>query len=63
MGLILLMPFPSLRTMQRYEEGFATIGMDALGRILEVVSTWRGETIRIISARKATRSERKYYEG
>lgn len=44
------------------EERFITIGMDALGRVLVVVYTWRGESIRLISARKATRQERKQYE-
>jgi hypothetical protein len=45
------------------EERFVTIGMDALGRILVVVFTWRGSHIRIISARKAESHERKQYEG
>jgi len=45
------------------EERFFTIGADALGRILVVVYTWRGERIRMISARKATKHERKSYEG
>ncbi len=44
------------------EERFVTIGMDSLGRILVVVYTWRGESIRLISARKATKNERKQYE-
>ncbi|MBI4604084.1 MAG: BrnT family toxin [Planctomycetes bacterium] len=44
------------------EERFATIGMDALGRLLVVVYTWRGERARLISARKATASERRQYE-
>ena len=44
------------------EERFISIGMDALGRLLVVVYTWRGDTIRLISARKATRHERKQYE-
>ena len=44
------------------EERWVTIGMDALGRILVVVYTWRGESIRLISARKATGRERKEYE-
>jgi uncharacterized DUF497 family protein len=44
------------------EERFVTIGMDAFGRILVVAYTWRGECIRLISARKATRSERRDYE-
>ncbi len=45
------------------EERFITIGIDAFGRILVVVYTWRGDHIRLISARKATRHERKQYEG
>ena len=45
------------------EDRFVTIGMDAFGRVLVVVFTWREEVIRIISARKATARERKQYEG
>jgi uncharacterized protein len=46
------------------EERFITIGMDALGRVLVVVYTWRGNQIRLISARKATRTEQtQYLEG
>jgi uncharacterized protein len=44
------------------EEGFITLGMDALGRILVVVFTYRGDEIRLISARMATISERRQYE-
>jgi len=44
------------------EERHVTLGMDCFGRILVVVYTWRGENIRIISARKATRSEVRQYE-
>jgi uncharacterized DUF497 family protein len=44
------------------EERFVTIGMDCYGCVLVVVYTWRGENIRIISARKATRPEIKHYE-
>jgi len=44
------------------EERHVTIGMDAFGRVLVVVYAWRGETIRIISARKALRHEVKQYE-
>ncbi len=44
------------------EQRFATVGMDALGRILVVVYTWRGERVRLISARPATPDERKRYE-
>lgn len=44
------------------EERYVTIGMDALARVLLVVWTWRGEaTIRLISARPATRTERRQY--
>lgn len=47
---------------QRFEEErFITIGLDAFARILVVVYTWRGDEIRIISARKATRTERQQY--
>jgi uncharacterized DUF497 family protein len=45
------------------EERFATLGMDALGRVLVVVYTWRENNIRLISARKATENERKQYGG
>jgi uncharacterized protein len=44
------------------EDRFITIGRDFLGRIVVVVYTWRGENIRIISARKATRRQREQYE-
>jgi len=44
------------------EDRFVTIGVDALGRILVVIYTWRGESIRLISARKATKGERREYE-
>ena len=43
------------------EDRFITIGADLFGRILVVVYTWRGDTIRLISARKATPRERKQY--
>jgi len=44
------------------EERYILVGMDALGTIVVVVYTYRGDSIRIISARKATKSERKSYE-
>jgi uncharacterized DUF497 family protein len=44
------------------EDRYITIGMDGLGQILVVVFTWRGNVIRLISARKATSHERKAYE-
>ena len=44
------------------EERFVTLGLDAFGRVLVVVYTLRGDKIRVISARKATRQERQQYE-
>ena len=44
------------------EQRFITMAMDAFGRILVVAYTWRGDIIRIISARKATKRECKQYE-
>ena len=44
------------------EDRFVTLGMDSLGRILVVVFTWRGNVIRLITARKATPRERNVYE-
>ena len=44
-------------------ERFVTLGMDALGRLLVVVYEWRDNDVRLISARKATRAERRQYEG
>ncbi|MBD2178574.1 BrnT family toxin [Pseudanabaena sp. FACHB-1998] len=44
------------------EDRFVIIGMDAFGRILVIVFTWRGEDIRLISTRLAECRERKQYE-
>ena len=44
------------------EQRFITLAVDPLGRLLVIVHAWRGERIRLISARKATRRERKQYE-
>jgi len=44
------------------EKRLVLIGMSYDNRILVVVHTERGDKIRIISARKATKKERKYYE-
>jgi len=41
---------------------FLTIGLSAEGRVLVVAHTERHDTVRIISARRATRREREYYE-
>ncbi len=45
----------------RGEQRFVTLGMDALGRILVVVHTPRGDRVRLISARRASRGEAKQY--
>jgi uncharacterized protein len=44
------------------EQRFITVGMSSAGRVLIVAHTDRIESVRIISARKATQRERKYYE-
>lgn len=43
------------------EERWVAIGADDIGRILVVVFTWRGEALRLISARRATSRERSQY--
>ena len=43
------------------EERWITLGTDSLGRVLVVVYSWRGERIRVISARRATPAERRQY--
>lgn len=44
------------------EHRFITVGMSRSGSVFMVAHTDRGDNIRIISARKATRKERRYYE-
>lgn len=43
------------------EQRFLTLGRDTLGRVLVVAYTWRGDRIRLISARKAMPAERRRY--
>ena len=45
------------------EDRFVTLGTDALERLLVISYTWREDRIRLISARRATRRERRQYEG
>jgi hypothetical protein len=45
------------------EDRYVTLGLDFLGRLLVVCWTPRGDDIRIISARPATRRERADYDG
>jgi uncharacterized protein len=49
-------------TAAQGEQRFVVIGMDHLWRLLVVVYTDRGNCVRLISARSATRSERQKYE-
>lgn len=44
------------------EERHTVIGLTTQWQLLYVVYVWRGETIRLISARTATSHERKIYE-
>ena len=43
------------------EDRFVLLGLSYRERLLVVVHTERGDTIRIISARKATKTERRQY--
>jgi len=56
---IATMPDPSQSEM---EERFVAIGLSVTGRILVVIYTERGEKTRLISCRRATSAERKWYE-
>lgn len=47
----------------RGELRFVMLGVDGFGRHLVIVYTERDTSIRIISARAATKGERKFYEG
>ena len=43
------------------EVRYQTLGMTTFGVVLHIVYTMRGETIRLISARKANKRERTFY--
>jgi uncharacterized protein len=45
------------------ETRYLTLGMDTLGCVLVVAWTWRGDAVRLISARPATARERRQYGG
>lgn len=45
------------------EERWVTLGMSAKARVLVVAYTYRGDAVRIISARQANPRERKEYSG
>jgi len=44
------------------EQRLVTLGMDALGRLIVVVHTPRGNKTRLISARKASKGESEQYD-
>jgi len=44
------------------ERRFVSVGSDAFGRVFVVVYTYQEDAIRLISARRATPTERKCYE-
>ena len=44
------------------EDRYIAMGQDSVGRVLVVVYTYRGDSIRLISARPATSKEIKVYE-
>ena len=52
----------TIRDSSYESEGrWVTLGLDALGRLLVVIYTWRGDNIRLISARAATAHEQQEY--
>jgi len=51
----------SMRDDAHGEERWVAIGIDSFARILVVVYAWRGDDIRLISARQATQGERELY--
>jgi uncharacterized DUF497 family protein len=55
-------PVPFSDRLSEEEHRFITLGESHRRRLLVVVFTERGDKIRIISARVATRRERKDYE-
>jgi uncharacterized protein len=48
------------RSDRKTEERWLAIG-ETEGRVVTVVFTWRGDTLRIISARRARRNEKRAY--
>ena len=61
LGDVLSITYPDPYHSAR-ERRFITVGMSRLGGVLIVAHTDRRGNIRIISARKTTRQERRYYE-
>jgi len=49
-------------TNSKGEVRYVVIGLDSLGRVVVAVYTYRDAAIRLISARKASRAEKREYE-
>ena len=62
--LVLYDPFAMTleEQVRESEQRFVTVGTDAVGRIVVVVYSYRADAIRLVSAKKATPSQRKQYE-
>ncbi len=58
---ILSVTFPDIQDAI-HEERYLIIGLSSNNRILVIAHLYRDETVRIISARQATKREQKYYE-
>lgn len=58
---LFLLTFPDTSNAEN-EERYINIGLSAKGRVLVLIHTERQGKIRIISCRKATARERRYYE-
>lgn len=56
-----LLTFPDVDHSED-EMRFINIGISARGRMLVLIHAERGKKIRIISSRKATKDERRFYE-
>lgn len=54
--------FPDTNHSSLVEPRFPTIGMSSRGRILVVAHIEHNDTVRMVSARRATRREPRFYE-
>ncbi len=53
----------TIEDQSTYEQRFRTLGIDFLGGLVVVAYTYRGDAIRLISAREADARQRATYEG
>jgi uncharacterized DUF497 family protein len=54
-------PLDVTRQYYKHEERFLQIGVTAALRVLAVVTTWRGDLIRVVTAYPAPAAIREYY--